>query len=379
MPVFKNNKNPLKKIVFQAYSPHLAQMFSSLVEALKKDEGVEIYFIVMFHPYHGFKSLRDTRKYALNVLKIRKSNILYIWQVFWRKFDCLICSDNYAKFPLLKTKKILIPHGHGLSQRKIKKNILRKTIYDFDAYFLAGEFGLVQLKRFIKQKPDLLVSGFPFMDPLSEKEKSREKLFKDLGVDDDKKIVLFAPNWRSYLFGERLSVSFDDVMKCLMEKDVTIFVKLHAVSYIRAQSKGISWQRKLKKYAGLNNVKIINDLNDIPYFKLADILVADPSSSRAFCFMITDKPVIIAGMLEAYYKDPFTRALMDKMKEAAYIAKSTKELSEVLDHCIKHPAEMSIERKKVVKEIFSHIGHATHENIKLIKRIMEQDNTKREV
>ena len=79
-------------------------------------------------------------------------------------------SDVYAKFPIRKTKKCILMHGPGLTSRNVKKNILRKTLSDFDLVLLNGEYDYSMIRSFYinhKITSKLFSVGFPFSRSVS--------------------------------------------------------------------------------------------------------------------------------------------------------------------------------------------------------------------
>lgn len=370
MPLFVIRKKGIKRIVFQAYNPQIAQVFLPIIDELRKNREIEIWFIVMFHPYHGVKGLKKTRAFVQKTLGIDKNRTLNIWEAHWQKFDALICSDVYAKFPLLKTKKILLPHGAGLLSRWVTKSLLRKTVNDFDYYLLCGNFDLLQIKESVGNKTQLLKTGFPFVDNLVyDLGKNTSPI--DLPAAMKRKIVLYAPSWgHTYKYGDILSRNIKNVMECLTQKDVFVLLKLHAASYVAAQAKGVSWKKEIQAYENCDNVRIIHDLSDIPYLKLADILISD-ISSRSFNFMITDKPVIVYGVPDHFSRTRIEKMRLKKILAGAYVADTCEELSNVLDTCLQYPDAMAQERQKVVKDVFANIGTAGLKTADQIKQIVE--------
>lgn len=367
------SKGPKKRIAFQAYNPQTAQVFIPIVNELKKQAGLEIWFIVMFHPYHGLKGLIETRAFAIKELGIEKHNLLFIWEAYWRRFDALICSDVYVKFPVTKTKKLIIPHGAGLLSRWVVKNPLRKTVSDFDAYLLCGDFDLLQVKDRLRGKAELHSVGFPFVDCLfHDSPRSGLPAHTAAVKADNKKVVLYAPSWgHTYTYGDILTRNIEAVMACLREKEVVVLLKLHAASYIPAQAQGILWRKKTNPYRDWDQVKIITKLDDRPFFKTADVLITD-ISSRSFNFMITGKPVIIYGVPDQYSESGIESMRMKKIYEGAYRAKTPFELSSMLDRCLQNPHEMALERQKVVKDVFTNPGCAASRTARVIRQVVNK-------
>lgn len=357
LPVFSTAVHKSgKRVAFQAYNPQTAQIFLPIINALRNIPGVDIWFVVMFHPYHGFRGIKETASFAVKELGISRNRVMPVWQSYWQRFDCLVCSDVYAKFPVVRTRKILLPHGAGMLSRWVKRHLLRKTVSDFDSYLLCGEFDRSQVIDFISQKPSLGVVGFPFVDTLFERAIRHGATGNRASAV--RKTVLYAPSWgHPYAYGDILSRNFSDVMACLGEKAVDVLLKLHAASFYPAQAHGVHWKKKLSQYLGWKNVTPVSDLNDIPFMKTADILITD-ISSRSLNFMITDRPVIIYGVPANYSTTEVERRRMDKILEGAYLARDRTRLSVLLDRCLVHPDEMSAARRRVVKDVFANPGRA---------------------
>ena len=358
-----------RRIAFEAYSPHLAQMFVPILDALAKEQDLTIDFIVMFHPFRGLRGMRQTQRAAHEILKIPEERIRRIWQVYWEKYDCIICNDIYAKFPILRTHKILLPHGPGFSSREITTSLLRKSAHDFDSFFLVGESSNRSAKKYIRHRPQTYVVGFPYVDPLVTGATCATRLLGDPRLASGRKRVLFAPHWgTATVTGEQSEFSFERVMDCLISKDILVILKLHAALEVKGQAHGVSWPQVLSRYEGADKVLVVHDMHDIPYFQMADLLITD-FSGRAFCFMLTDKPVILLAQPESHFEHPLKKARYEKMKQGSYVVKTVAELSLGLDLSLQHPGERSAARKRVVEDNFAFRGCAAAENGKTVRRL----------
>jgi hypothetical protein len=361
-----------KRIAFQAYNPQTAQIYLPIINALRKNPGIDIWFVVMFHPYHGLRGIKETASFAVRELGISRNRVMPVWNSYWQRFDCLVCCDVYAKFPIVRTRKILLPHGAGLLSRWVKRHPLRKTVSDFDSYLLCGEFDRFQVRDLISEKTSLRVVGFPFVDTLFERACRHGEAGKRVSAAG-RKTVLYAPSWgHPYAYGEILSRNLAEVMECLRDKAVDILLKLHAASFYPAQSRGVRWKKMLSKYRAWKNVTPVFDLNDIPSMKTADVLITD-ISSRSLNFMITDRPVIIYGVPADYSRTEVERRRLNKILEGAYLAQDRTRLSALLDRCLICPDEMSVVRRRVVEDVFAHPGRAA---VKTAERLVLEMETR---
>jgi CDP-glycerol glycerophosphotransferase (TagB/SpsB family) len=365
LPLLRRRNDKTFRIAFQSYSPHLAQMFKPVIEKLKKESSVRIFFLIMFHPFHGMKGLRATRDYAVKQLGIPPGRVLMIWQATWEKWDVLICNDMYAKFPLRRKRTIVLPHGSGFTPRKIKRNLFRKTIYDFDYSFHTGEFDYTLARSYIKDRPVCFITGFPFIDTLVVKE-GKNGSSTPFTHEDSQKVVLFAPHWvTSHVYGREHRVWISVIAKVCENLGHELWIKPHAVSYRTIQPRPQSWMDVIRPFRDKKSIRILEDMDDIPYLKRADVLITD-ISGRAHNFMVMDKPVILIPPPPGYTDHPLHRSILDEVRRGAYCIQNVDELPTTMERCLSFPEEMSVQRHEVVKRFFSHIGNAAEETVRQI-------------
>ena len=155
-----------KRIAFQAYSVHLAQFFIPVITKLRQEAPeFDLHFIVLPHPHFSWGSLQALRAFAREDLQVPDSHIHYFWDALWHKYDLIICTDVYAKFPVWHAQKVFLNHGPGLARRLLRRHPLRKTLLDFDLVLLAGEEDLDLLRRFCPRKfveQKVRAAGFPY-------------------------------------------------------------------------------------------------------------------------------------------------------------------------------------------------------------------------
>src|SRR5262245_10157571 len=160
-----------KRIAFQAYSVHLAQFFVPIVSKLQEAApALDIHFIVLPHPHFAADSTEALHTFVRKDLQIPESHIHHFWESLWHKYDLIVCTDVYAKFPLRRAPRVFLNHGPGIARRLIERSLFRKTLYDFDLVLLSGEEDRDLLQRLCgaqfvadKFKP----VGFPYLDRLS--------------------------------------------------------------------------------------------------------------------------------------------------------------------------------------------------------------------
>jgi len=368
--IFGNNRTDKKNkkvIAFQTHATHLAQFYYPVIKKLGSFKDIDVYFIIQYHPEYPFSEMAKLRKYALDKLGIDKEKILDYWQVTWMKFDLLIATYLYIKFPIIRTKKWLLRHGPGLYENSLQRSIKRKCIYDFDRVLLPGRYDYDILKAESAKLPPLEIVGFPYLDKMkSFNTKERYSYQKSLGLDRTKKTILLAPSWGStHVYKESLSHYFRQIIDLLTSysDDYNVLVKLHHCSFNQMMAKGVKWSQELQSLAAV--IKIDQNVDDSPALQCSDLLITD-FSSRAFNFMLLDKPVVLFVKLSGYVGKYGYRRIV-KMLEGSYLAEDLEELRESIDLALLHPTEMSEKRKRVAEECFSYYGSSTEQMVRLIK------------
>ena len=332
-PLFRGQPAQRKRIAFQAYSIHLAQQYQTIIaELLKAPDEYEVVFILLPHPHFSRKSLQQLREFARSQLHIPVGKIHFSWQVLWEKFDLVVYNDVFAKFLLRKSQKCLLQHGIMINHRWLKPRLFRKTAKDFDIILLNDESDIELIRAHYHDKfatPKMYHIGMPYLDRLSLLDEDSGHYLRELAPRRQKVNVLFAPSWSGLNLLENQGRDYvDRVMAILTQMDLNTVVKLHACSYNKIMAGGIDWKKQLQKFAGYENVMIDYDVDDIPALKYCDVLITD-ISSRAFNFMLLDKPVIY------YFPTAEVRNTMDanriaQLKQNAFTAASPENIREIL-------------------------------------------------
>ena len=364
------------RIVFQAYAEHLAQCFAPIIDRLQKQAPeVEVHFIVLPHPHFTFRSVIDLRSFVRNCLKVSAPNVRFFWQVLWQKYDLLVCTDVYARFPLRSTKKVLLKHGAGVASRILTRHPFRKTIFDFDLVLVNGEADRDLLSRFGAEKfvaEKVIAVGLPYLDRLQTELGAREVYRRRMGIAANKKVALIGPSWRGLQAIEARDPGyFDEIIAVLRELDWEILIKMHACSFNKAMAQGEDWAERLCRYSQ-SRIHIDYDVDDVPAFLSADILITD-ISSRAFDFMLLDKPVI-AVLPDNLFTDDLDRERIRLLRQGALLIHSPAELKSAITHGMNKHDLLRAGRQHLARRSFANPGRATQAVVEHLLRQVRTEN-----
>jgi hypothetical protein len=187
-----------KRVLFQAYSTHLAQFYQGIIDELRRARDVQIEFVILPHPHLPLSCARDLRVFARERLGFRDDEIRPFWRTLWRRYDALICADVYARFPLRRSgRTILLRHGPGVNRRHLAHRLFRKTVFDFDVCLVPGEHDREILAAWSERRgaTRIVATGQPNLDRLGAPEVTRDRYLAELGLDAARPTLLFAPRW----------------------------------------------------------------------------------------------------------------------------------------------------------------------------------------
>ena len=360
-----------RRIAFQAYSVHLAQVFKPIIDVLRRDpDGIELSFIILLHPQFPLNSLGELRRFARDDLGFPEAAILFQWQALWRRFDLILYADVYASFPWRAAKHAVLMHGAGLRARMFESHLLRRSIADFDYVLVNGDYDARLARPVLDargQGKQLLVAGFPFLDRLQQVSITREEYLARLGLEPARPTVLVAPHWEALRLVERTPCYVDEIVAALSPLNVNIILKLHACSFNRDMGGPVDWSAEMAAIGASGVARIDTDLDDLVALTHADLLITD-LSSRSFVFMMVGKPVIL------YYPfpkdwDTVARARWRQMERGAVVASAVADIAPLVAEAARRGWTNPV-GLEVGQECFSFQGCATDRVVAILKDVV---------
>ena len=203
-------------------------------------------------------------------------------EILDQHFDIIVFgkSGHAEQYCSSDTLAILLYHGIGV-----------KACYytDFNPRinirYVEGQYRYEELKR-RGVSTELVVTGFPKLDPIFDSD-NQEHRDDDLILDPSKPTILYAPTFYPSsieIFGRSIAE---------LTRGYNLIVKLHHFSWIldKYRHQKSLFMDLAEKYSHVQ-LLIPEKYNIIPYFKCADILLTE-ASSTAFEFLAAGRPVII--------------------------------------------------------------------------------------
>lgn len=180
---------------------------------------------------------------------------------------------------------------HGTPLKKLgidRDDVVRSEKYaakssnQWDLLVSQNPYSTEIFRRAYKYAGDVVECGYPRNDILSDKKKCselRKRVRKYFGVDENKKVILYAPTWREY---DRAKAGLLDV-PCLLnflDNDYIVFVRGHSITL--ASGSNIIGER----------IVDVTDFPDLaPLIASSDMLITD-YSSLMFDYSLSGKPIL---------------------------------------------------------------------------------------
>ncbi|MCX7013154.1 MAG: CDP-glycerol glycerophosphotransferase family protein [Candidatus Sumerlaeota bacterium] len=346
-----------RSILFFAKAPMNVVMFRPLVERLRGDGRLRLLFT-------GRPELGLSVKEMYALAGLPDVPLLPAWWARIRPVDVYISPDMMLLARRAR-HKVQIYHGVSFKGRMYDPKILA-----YDKLFLIGED---MRRRYIERgllKPDdprLERIGMPKTDRLVDGSLDRDAILRRLGLDPARKTVLYAPTWRKesslYSLGR-------DAMRDLGAMPINLLIKLHDLVMDPATNP-VDWRAELPKYAR-ENVRVIEDVDIIPYLFVTDVLISD-ASSVANEFTLLDRPILFIDVPALFerYKDSID--LGGWGRRTGEVVADMQELRAALDRAFENPSERSEIRRAAAADIFYHPGRATEQAAQALYRLLEME------
>ncbi|HAY33191.1 MAG TPA: CDP-glycerol glycerophosphotransferase family protein [Ignavibacteria bacterium] len=291
---FRKKKTVILDIEELSFIPYILPVYESL---RKKTKSIS-YYISTHYP----------GAVELNVFGIPVSRQFNISMAKDLKETDLFLSPHIYGKGNKNSIRIHINHNQPVKYHSYKK----RDFINFNVHFLTSPLHREQTENTIKdyslEEMDIKLFniGYSKSDDLLSGKYSREKVLSELGLDTDKKTIIYAPSWDKGLslrsFGESV------IEELLKIESVNIIIKLHPISYSSEDGPnyefytgGINWKKHLEKFNSFKNFRNVTEGKSDPLLAASDVMVTD-LSSVALEFIMLDRPVIYIDCPEFFEK-----------------------------------------------------------------------------
>ena len=289
--------------------------------------------------------------------------------------DVFLSASVYGKGPRT-ARRVNISHNQPTKFEAYP----REYVMNYDVHFLTGPLHREQYEHmFEKHGLDtsndyrLIDVGYPKSDALLQGKYDRAEVLRGLGLDPNRKTVLYAPAWDP---GGSLREFGDEVIEQLLALEANVIVKLHPVSHTPPSSAsyefytgGVNWVERFRKYESNQIFRHVAAFEVDPLLVAADLLVTD-FSSVALEFVGLDRPIIYLDCpvyfektlkMPGYETDPEyvkTNPRANAGRHVGIVVDNVNQLSAAAADALANPIERSNLRRELAKQLLYNPGKA---------------------
>ncbi|MGY0691302.1 CDP-glycerol glycerophosphotransferase family protein [Virgibacillus sp. FSP13] len=210
-------------------------------------------------------------------------------------------------------KKMLydIEEVHGRSDDYVER--IGEAVKNWDYLISPSEYATKAFRSAFQYNGEVLEVGYPRNDIFykAEKHKIARKVKSQLGIDNGKKVILYAPTFRDDQAQKKNKFSFDinmdlHKMKEMLGDEYIVLLRMHVVI-----SNNLQLDESLEDF--VYNVSNYSDIQELQL--VTDILITDYSSVM-FDFANTGKPMLFYTFDLEHYRDDIRGFYMDLEDEA---------------------------------------------------------------
>ncbi|MBT6129294.1 MAG: hypothetical protein HN915_07830 [Candidatus Marinimicrobia bacterium] len=288
------------------------------------------------------------------------------------KYDVVVVGNVGQLNPIVHPETLAVMVYHGIGLKQSYYNDIDKRI---DLRSVESEPRMKELKS--HGHNNLTLTGFSKCDPLVLKEDSNEFELEKFGLDPINKTVLYAPSF--------YPSSLDQLAPVLgqVSFETNIIIKLHNFSWYQDrylyQSKEM--QKLAQKYANIY-LAPAEDYNIIPYYKMADLMVSDISSTM-FEYLYLNRPIIMAEchtlrLKHRILKNRFLKKMdLSRMEGIDFTIRMDKpeDLPALVYHGLEYPNDLVDERLSAQEEYLYKVdGKASYRLVDAIEDKLTRNN-----
>ena len=339
-----------RRILFSGYAPVHFLCFLPVYQRLRSDPRVELWLSGGFKREEG-----DNVSFSVDgfydPFPVDRSRIIPSERTKEEDFDVLVCAHlSDALFPRSAGKSVQIFHGVSFKNLAVREKALR-----FDFLCLPGRYhaelylrsGLVR-----SGGSRCLVTGFPKADALVHGARDRIMLLGGLGLDPLKPTLLFAPTGDKHNALETLGAEL--IQAVAADGRFNLLVKPHD-----HPKRKIDWFQELAPLEG-GPVRLVRDLDVVPYLRAADVLLTD-ASSVAVEYTLLDRPIVfldVPKLIQHVQKRAPNLDLDSYGRRIGAIAENAGQAIALVEASLKEPTREGEIRRAMARHVFHDPGRA---------------------
>lgn len=335
----------------------------AVFECILKNNGkYEIFWVA-----RNLRTIKDVQKAGGKSFFI--NGFLGIYRFL--KTDLWIIAHTGRDIPFLPHKNFrIIQLWHGIGPKGISPS---KKDYDkYDAWCVASEYSKQRhIELWDAPNEKIIVTGYAEMDRLLQYLNSnRNDLLKSINVNDNSKIILYAPTFEVGLWpwGDQY-LEFEKLCMFCNKNNVTLILRLHPYAQVNKRN----LKNIIKKYENVLLLDMQKEPDTMKLLAIAGILITDWSSIYTNYFL-TKRPVIYLQVDKKYYTKIRGKGVIPPEYRAGEIVNNNEEFFKAMNIVLKGGNRYKKEQERLLKIIHGNVdGNSSKRVVELIERLIKKD------
>jgi hypothetical protein len=340
-----------RRILFSGYAPVHFLCFLPIYQRLAADPRLELWLSGGFKREEGGNVTFSVDGFY-DAFPVDHGRVISSERAREEDFDVLVCAHlSDALFPRSARRTVQIFHGVSFKNLAVREKALR-----FDFLCLPGRYHAELYRRSGLVRPSgarCLVTGFPKADALVNGADDRQTLLEGLRLDPSLPTLLFAPTGDKHNALETLGAELLQAVQA--DGRFNLLIKPHDHPKHK-----LDWLELLAPLEG-GVIRLVRDLDVVPYLRAADVLLTD-ASSVAVEYTLLDRPIVFLDVPKLF-KQVKKRApnldLDTYGRRIGRVAATGSEIIGAIEAALAEPDRESEIRRAMARHIFHEPGHAT--------------------
>ena len=282
-----------------------------------------------------------------------------------KQFEIIVVG-NVGRIEEIATKSsltVMVYHGIGLKQTYYNDIVKR---IDIRAVESKERFDILSSQGY----NNLIINGYTKCDPLIIPENNTEDLLTNIGLDQNKKTILYAPTF----YPSSIEKIYPELQH--FSNEFNLIIKLHNFSWFQKRYKYQS-EMMMDLDNNMSNVYLAkpSEIDVIPFMKISNLLISDISST-IFEFLYLNRPIIMAECFNLRLKHKiFNKRFIKKMDlsrmesiDFVLRLEDPNNLISLVYHSLEYPKDLEQERLVAQREyLFKLDGKASYRMVNAIE------------
>ena len=298
-------------------------------------------------------------------------NVINASEAKFMKFDACLAADFIWLSLPRGTKRVQMFHGVAGKYTNVY-DTPEQSARGWDRLFFINQR---RLRNFVRSgaldanSTAARLVGMPKVDCLVDGSLSRNAVLENLGIDPERRVVLYAPTWSAHSSLVKLGA---ELVEQLVAAGYAVIVKLHDRSHDpqHANSGGVNWVARFEKLLRDSGGHLAMGSDSCPYLFAADVLITD-HSSVGFEYLLLDRPVVRIEVPELLAEANVNPEYVELLADVSTTIRSASEVVGAVERSLADPARKSEARRAVATDLFHCPGQATSNAVKELYELLD--------